>query len=54
MPIYEYKCRDCDKPFEISRPMTDAATQDVKCPSCGSTQTERTYSTVYAKTSKKS
>jgi putative FmdB family regulatory protein len=54
VPIYEYKCRDCDKGFEVSRSMFDTASGDVKCPSCGSTHAERVYSSVYAKTSKKS
>jgi len=53
MPIYEYKCRKCDKAFEISRSMTEAD-RNVTCPSCGSSETERTYSSVFAKTSRKS
>lgn len=53
MPIYEYKCLKCDKPFEVNRSIDDAAAT-AKCPSCGSTETERMYSTVYAKTSRKS
>lgn len=33
MPIYEYECRDCDKPFEeliLRRSDED----DVRCPKC--------------------
>ena len=54
MPVYEYKCLECGKPFELHRPMAEARVSETKCPSCGSAQTERTYSSVYAKTSKKS
>jgi putative FmdB family regulatory protein len=54
MPVYEYVCRDCEKTFEIVRPMSEAGTGDVKCPSCGSTRADRIWSSVYAKTSKKS
>lgn len=54
MPIYEYKCGDCHRAFEVSRSMADAAARDVKCPSCGSQQAERVYSSVFTKTSKKS
>lgn len=54
MPVYEYVCRDCQKPFEITRPIAEAHATDAKCPACGSTRVDRTYSHVYAKTSKKS
>jgi putative FmdB family regulatory protein len=54
MPVYEYVCRDCEKTFELSRPMSEASAKDVKCPSCGGTRIDRVYSSVYAKTSKKS
>ena len=54
MPVYEYVCRDCKKAFEIVRPISGTPATDVKCPACGSHQVERTYSHVYAVTSKKS
>jgi putative FmdB family regulatory protein len=54
MPLYEYVCRDCEKTFEMRRPMAEATAANVKCPSCGSTRIDRIYSSVYAKTSKKS
>jgi putative FmdB family regulatory protein len=53
MPVYEFVCRDCQKPFEVVRPMSESATTP-KCPACGSTRVDRTYSHVYAQTSKKS
>ena len=54
MPVYEYVCRDCEKTFEMRRPMSEATADNVKCPSCGSAWIERIYSSVYAKTSRKS
>jgi putative FmdB family regulatory protein len=54
MPVYEYVCRDCEKTFEMKRPMTEGVATDVKCPSCGGARIDRIYSSVYAKTSKKS
>lgn len=55
MPVYEYRCQDCHAPFELTRPMSESAsTRDVRCPACGSEHVERKYSTVFAKTSKKS
>jgi putative FmdB family regulatory protein len=54
MPVYEYVCRDCAKGFELRRPMAESSATGVKCPSCGSSRIDRAYSSVYAKTSKKS
>jgi putative FmdB family regulatory protein len=53
MPVYEFTCRDCHKTFEVARPMSESDSA-APCPSCGSTNTERTWSTVFAKTSRKS
>ena len=53
MPVYEFVCRDCQKPFEVIRSISESATTP-KCPACGSALVERTYSHVYAQTSKKS
>jgi putative FmdB family regulatory protein len=53
MPVYEFTCRDCQKSFEIVRPMAQS-TATTTCPACGSTRVDRTYSHVYAVTSKKS
>ena len=54
MPVYEFICRDCQKAFEIVRPISGAQATDVKCPACGSRHVDRTYSQVYTVTSKKS
>jgi putative FmdB family regulatory protein len=54
MPVYEYVCRDCQQPFEITRPIADAPATNATCPACGSARVDRTYSQVYAKTSRKS
>lgn len=53
MPVYEFVCLDCQKPFELVRPMSESSSAP-KCPACGSARVERTYSSVYAVTSKKS
>jgi putative FmdB family regulatory protein len=31
MPLYEYRCRTCDRRFELQRPMHEAATS-APCP----------------------
>ena len=44
MPIYEYTCKSCHKPFEkLVRSMNDE-TDGIPCPACGSKQTERALS----------
>jgi putative FmdB family regulatory protein len=53
MPVYEFICRDSHRTFSVTRPMSEAASA-AACPSCGSSNTERTWSTVFAKTSRKS
>lgn len=43
MPIYEYTCEKCKTKFEkLVRTMSDD--QKPACPSCGSTQTEKSLS----------
>ncbi len=54
MPVYEFTCLQCRKPFEIVRPMSKFDPRKVKCPSCGSKKTERRWTSVFAVTSKKS
>jgi putative FmdB family regulatory protein len=33
MPLYEYKCKKCQKRFEVIRRVTDS--DPVECPECG-------------------
>ncbi len=54
MPIYEFICQDCRKTFEVTRPISQGGSNSAKCPHCGSTKTERTWSSVFAITAKKS
>jgi putative FmdB family regulatory protein len=42
MPIYEYRCEACDKPFEK---LVRAFREEVACPVCGSASVERLLST---------
>jgi len=54
MPVYEFRCQKCRKSFEIRRPISKAPAGSVPCPRCGSKKTERTWSSVFAITAKKS
>ncbi len=42
MPIYEYKCSDCDNHFDLMRKMDDSS--DVVCPKCGGTSVNKLIS----------
>lgn len=45
MPIYEFKCRTCEKEFEeLVLPWLPSASQQPECPSCHGTDVERTLS----------
>ena len=41
MPVYEFACRDCQKTFEIVRPMSESSSANVTCAQCGSIKVER-------------
>ena len=43
MPMYEYRCRECDGRFEMLRRMSDSDS-DVQCPVCRSEEIERLMS----------
>ena len=34
MPLYEYRCKPCDREFELLRPM-EFSNKTAGCPSCG-------------------
>jgi putative FmdB family regulatory protein len=54
MPVYEFICNDCQKKFEVVKPIKEYDPKKVTCPKCDSKKVERRWSTVYAVTSKKS
>ncbi len=43
MPIYEYRCRDCDRLFPRLQSM-GSSTKGISCPECGSQRVERQVS----------
>ena len=40
MPIYEYRCKKCDRQFEMIRPMGDTG-RGLACPGCGARGPEK-------------
>ena len=47
MPLYEYRCNDCDHRFEILQRMGEGA-DGLACPSCGEPRLEKQFSTFAA------
>ncbi|MDI6766925.1 MAG: zinc ribbon domain-containing protein [Bacteroidota bacterium] len=43
MPIYDYKCTDCNKTYDVFHKVREIA-EDVVCPSCGSTNHKKLMS----------
>lgn len=46
MPVYDFRCRDCEHTFEAWRPVDRR--DDAPCPECGSANTRRAMPRVYA------
>ena len=53
MPVYDYICKQCDKEFEKVLTLKEHEEQ-VRCPSCGSTDVEQAVVPFYAVTPSKS
>ena len=47
MPIYEYRCEECDHRFEILQRIGDGA-EGLSCPDCGVSRLEKMFSTFAA------
>ena len=43
MPLYEYRCRQCEEEFE-ERVRMDTPTETIACPECGVREAERLMS----------
>jgi len=54
MPVYDFKCEECNKRFTLTLSVTERSRNKVKCPKCSSKKVEQQYSAVYAVTSRKS
>jgi putative FmdB family regulatory protein len=54
MPVYDYVCLDCHKPFETVLSLNQHDKENPKCPHCGSKNVEQEVAAFFAVTSKKS
>ena len=44
MPMYDYRCKNCDEVFEELVLSSTVPDEDVKCPKCGKNKSERLLS----------
>jgi putative FmdB family regulatory protein len=54
MPVYEFKCRACDKVFSKILTIAEHEEEEITCPKGGSHDIEQRWASFYAVTSKKS
>ncbi|MCS6816978.1 MAG: zinc ribbon domain-containing protein [Blastocatellia bacterium] len=54
MPVYEYRCTQCNRKFTVTMSIAEYEKKKVKCPKCGSRKVEQQPVAFYAVTSKKS
>jgi putative FmdB family regulatory protein len=56
MPIYDYRCKDCDHEFYLIESLEEHEEQERRkrtCPECGSSNVERRITAPYVHTAKK-
>jgi putative FmdB family regulatory protein len=51
MPIYEFRCLQCGKVFELLKMKKEDESMEMKCPKCSSPEVERVLSTINVGTS---
>lgn len=44
MPMYDYRCKNCDEVFEELVFTSETPDEEIKCPNCGQNQSERLLS----------
>ncbi|MCZ6918046.1 MAG: zinc ribbon domain-containing protein [Gemmatimonadetes bacterium] len=54
MPTYDYVCKDCGREFSRVESMAKHRRAPEACPACHSRNTERVFTSFYAKTIRKS
>jgi putative FmdB family regulatory protein len=54
MPVYEFLCQTCRKEFTLTLTIRERGEAKPTCPACGSQEVETIFSSVFAKTSRKS
>ncbi|MFZ5875634.1 MAG: FmdB family zinc ribbon protein [Nitrospirota bacterium] len=53
MPMYEYECEQCKKPFTLALTLKEHEQGGIACPACGSKKVNQLISSFIAKTASK-
>jgi putative FmdB family regulatory protein len=54
MPVYDYRCQDCKKKFQLTMAVAEHDKSKITCPKCKSKKVEQQFGAFYVVTSKKS
>lgn len=54
MPVYEYRCKECNKEFTVTMSISEKESKKVTCPSCKKESVEQLITPFMTKTSRKS
>lgn len=54
MPVYEFLCEDCSKPFVLNISFKEYEKKEFQCPDCKSHRVKQQVTAFQTKTSKKS
>jgi putative FmdB family regulatory protein len=54
MPIYDYRCEDCEHEFELRETMSEHESAKHECPKCGGARLRRVFAGAFVQTSRKS
>jgi len=54
MPIYDFMCEKCNKPFTLNISFSEYEKKGFKCPKCKSAKVRQQITSFQTKTSKKS
>jgi len=53
MPVYEFFCEKCNRPFTLTMPVSEFEKKKVHCPECKSSKVKQQITSVETITSKK-
>lgn len=54
MPVYEFKCKKCNKSFSLTMRVSEYEKKKIRCPKCKSTSVKQQITSFQTVTSKKS
>ncbi len=53
MPLYEYRCHECEKVFILAISLKDRYASETRCPGCNSKKVTQVFGSINVRTDKK-